>query len=31
VLFNKKFKKGISDEELRIFESILEKIYKNAE
>lgn len=28
---NEQFKKGISDEELRIFENVLEKIYINAE
>lgn len=28
---NEQFKKGLSDEELRIFENVLEKIYKNAE
>lgn len=30
-LINEQFKKGISDEELKIFENVLEKIYENAE
>ncbi|MFT8349645.1 MarR family winged helix-turn-helix transcriptional regulator [Clostridium saccharoperbutylacetonicum] len=30
-LLNEQFKKGLSDEELKIFENVLEKIYKNAE
>ena len=28
---NEEFKKGISDEELKVFTNVLEKIYKNAE
>lgn len=31
IQINDQFKKGISEEELRTFENVLEKIYKNAE